>query len=104
MSQTISQPAAPAETARSLHEICELVTDRLKRLSCDDGCGKSLMNERPGSSGRRRSRRGQHDRITRAPGRHRTGGLAALVARGGQLLVAFVDRCPGQRFLVSRLR
>ena len=30
--------------------------------------------------------------------------LAALVARGGQLLVAFIDRCPGQRFLVSRLR
>ena len=30
--------------------------------------------------------------------------LAALVARGGQLLVAFVDRCPSQRFLVSRLR
>jgi hypothetical protein len=29
---------------------------------------------------------------------------AALVAREGQLVAAFVDRSPGQRFLVSRLR
>ncbi len=40
-------------------------------------------------------------RCLREPAGGRAGGL---VARGGQLLVAFIDRCPGQRFLVSRLR
>ena len=43
-------------------------------------------------------------RICAACGNALAVALAALVARGGQLLVAFIDRCPGQRFLVSRLR
>ena len=74
MSQTIPQPAASAETARSLHEICELVTERLKRLSCDDGCDKPLMNKPPGSSGRRRSRRGQPRSHNARPGKASNGG------------------------------
>jgi len=43
-------------------------------------------------------------RICAACGNPLAVALAALVAREGQLLVAFIDRCPGQRFLVSRLR